>query len=347
MEFQKQIENRFIKYKWDKIKLENLCDNKNDKKLKLNNTQQFVTEYFSPNNKNGMFLWHSVGSGKTLSAVSIVKKFQDLGYNALWVTRTTLKQDINKALEMLPLNKKLTMLSYKQFSNIAKRKGESYTKLIQSAKKLNQNTEDPLYKTVVIIDEAHKLYTKDLKPQEMHNIGAIQGMIHDSYDKSGKNALKLVLMSATPITADPLEIVKLFNLIIENPQERFETKTFKAEYLNEKGDFKKDSVKDFQTKIKDLVSYIDMSKDPRKFAQVKTSEIFVPMSTPRFSKDFDQSLKNCNNSFDFCKSVLKLSSGECKQQLKSCKDEISENKKIYKNSKYQVKMLKEKCNMSF
>ena len=37
---------------------------------------------------------------------------------------------------------------------------------MERAKKSNPQTNDPFYKTIVIIDEAHKLYTKDLKTQE-------------------------------------------------------------------------------------------------------------------------------------------------------------------------------------
>ncbi|MEC8042546.1 MAG: hypothetical protein VX181_17900, partial [Pseudomonadota bacterium] len=41
--------------------------------------------------------WHSVGTGKTCSGVSIASSsFEREGYTILWVTRTTLKGDVWK-----------------------------------------------------------------------------------------------------------------------------------------------------------------------------------------------------------------------------------------------------------
>lgn len=344
-ELQNNILSKFKNLKWDDPKKKNACDfiskkTKSDK-LTLNNTQKFVSQYLKPSNPNGILLWHSVGSGKTLTAVATLKEFEKQGYNTLWITRTTLKKDLQKALDMLPLDKKLFTLSYKQFSNIAKRKGANYKFLIERAHTLNKNTDDPLYKTIVVIDEAHKLYTKDLKPQEMHDINAIQKMIFNSYDSS--KPCKIILMSATPITSDPLEIIKLFNLIIEDDVNRFDLKDFKKSYLNEKGEFTDIGKEVFQDRIKDLVSYIDMSKDPSKFAQVEYNEILVPISSPEFDIGFLENPNICEDEYKYCRKILELPVLTCKKQLKECKSTISKNKKFYKTAKYQSKLMYERC----
>lgn len=345
-DLQKQIQEKFKEYAWDNIKIKNQCDAGFGGKITLSNTQKFITKFFQPENPNGILLWHSVGSGKTLTAVSVLKHFETRGFNTLWITRTTLKKDLNKALEMIPLSKSLTVLSYKQFSNIGKRKGELYNKLMKKAQKLNPDTKDPLYRTVVVIDECHKLYTKDLKPQEMHDIKSIQKMIFESYEKSKDVSCKVVLMSATPITSNPLEIINLFNLIIEQPFNRFDLNTFKNDYLTDDGQFTKNGRSYFKDIIKDLVSYIDMSKDPRKFAQIKYNEIYVPYSFPNFSQDFTEDKNKCEKAMVYCKDILKLDSETCKDNLKNCRADVEENKKIYKNSKFQSKLLKEKCNLT-
>ena len=77
-QFQKEIYEKFKKYMWPEIKLENQCETTNTN-FELNPTQEFVSRYIQPTTKNGMLLWHSVGSGKTLSALAIVKNFEKQG----------------------------------------------------------------------------------------------------------------------------------------------------------------------------------------------------------------------------------------------------------------------------
>lgn len=44
-----------------------------------------------------MLLWHSVGTGKTCTAIATESStFEREGYTILWVTRTTLKADVWK-----------------------------------------------------------------------------------------------------------------------------------------------------------------------------------------------------------------------------------------------------------
>jgi hypothetical protein len=242
---------------------------------------------------------------------------------------------------MIPLSKRLIAISYKQFSNIGKKTGNLYRFLLEKAQAIYKNTTDPLYKTIIIIDEVHKLYTKDLKPQEMHDIGLIEKMIHDSYRESTRNACKVILMSATPITSDPMEIISLFNLIIRKPMNRFNLNTFKSTYLKEDGHFSEEGKRSFQDHIKDLVSYIDLSKDPRKFAQVNFTEILVPVSKPENLKLKD----NCDEVYKTCVHVLGMTAAECKKEMQKCKQIVRRDKKIYKESKFQTRMLEEKCNV--
>lgn len=43
-------------------------------------------------------------------------------------------------------------------------------------------------------------------------------MIQKSYSASGKESLRLLLMSATPITEDPMSSIKILNLLLENDE---------------------------------------------------------------------------------------------------------------------------------
>lgn len=337
--FQEQVAKIYEKFSYPKIEVINNCNIK--RKFILSPTQQLISKYFTYKNPNGILLYHSIGSGKTLTGVNLLKHFESKNYNTLWVTRTTLRKDLEKATDMIKL-KPLTVISYKQFSNICKRKGENYRKLITKAKKLNSNTMDPFYKTIIIIDEAHKLYTKDLKAQEMHDINVIEKMIHESYETSASNRAKVVLMSATPITEDALEVVKLFNIIITKKEDRFEVDNFKQEYLDEKCLFTDNGKKKFNDKTKGIISFIDMAKDPTKFAQTIYKNIIVPISVQ--PKELDTELGYCKKEYKICR-IVDIKNKDCAEIMKKCSKRITNNKKIIKQNPYQLQELKDKCNL--
>lgn len=340
--FIKQINKTFSKYKLDKPKLIQDCANQ-DGKFKLSLPQQFISEYYTPKNPNGLLLYLSIGAGKTLAAVNLIKHFISYKANVIWVTRTTLKKDLDKALTLLPIPGVLTRFSYKQFSNIAKRKGENYKKLMEKAHKLNPKTNDPLYRTLVIIDEAHKLYTKDLKIQELHDINAIQKMVYDSYSDSGINRARLVLMSATPITENPEEILHLFNLIITNPKERIDIEKLKKDYIHSDGRFTSKGKEYFIEKIKGLVSYLDTSKDPSKFAQVRYNEVLVPISE---KPDVPTAEDYCNKHYKICLDN-ENDKRDCIDNKTKCKELIKNNALLISKNKYQIDILKDKCSITF
>jgi hypothetical protein len=345
--YQKDIYKTFFKYKWDKPVLENQCIIKNDKQLILNPTQQFVYRFVQPSNQNGILLYHSVGSGKTLSAIAIIKNFEKQGYNTLFVTRKSLRKDVEKGLALLPLKHPLTVISYKQFSNLVLLKTKLYYSMLEKARKIDPTTDDPLLKTIIIIDEVHKLFTNgDLLAQETHNIEIIKEMIYNSYkNKIHKKRCKIVLLSATPITQDPLEIINLFNLIIVNPENRFEIDTFKQKYLTTSGYFSKEGLINFKNKIKDLVSYIDISKNPNQFAQVAYQEILVPVSVPKFQEILDNGKNRCHEDYKYCKK-LNLSEKECQKIKLSCLKEFEKYKALANEFSYQNIALRNRCGVN-
>ena len=77
--FQKKIAKEYKAYKWGKIKLENQCKikQKNNEKFKPNNTQSFISEWYPTTNDNGLLLYHSVGSGKTITGLMLAQKFEE------------------------------------------------------------------------------------------------------------------------------------------------------------------------------------------------------------------------------------------------------------------------------
>jgi len=273
--------------------------------MSLNPTQDFVRTFFTPQSPyKGLLLFHSVGTGKTCSAIATATaSFEQEGYTILWVTRTTLKSDVYKNMfddvchlilaekmkqglvmpEDLTRRKKLLSknwiepISYKTFSNLLTPGGhnEYMDRLIQ-----RNGTTDILKKTLIIIDEAHKLYGGDLKAGERPDMAVMERLLQKSYDVSGKDSAKLLIMTATPFTNSPMELFQLINLCKETPSEHIETdlRTFRRNYMNADSLLTDAGVKKLADKLCGYISYLNREQDPTQFAQPIMIEVPVIMS---------------------------------------------------------------------
>jgi|UniRef100_A0A6C0LXS3 hypothetical protein len=356
----KYIDKHFASYKWDNIDIINKCvsisddivkDKKDYKLVSFSNTQNFVQKFLTPQSPyKGMFLFHSVGSGKTCTAISTATNtFDREGYKILWVTRHTLKEDIWKNMfgdvcniiiqerlkngEILPSTKAKRMeflgknwlmpISYKQFTNLIKGKNKYYKQMVG----LN-GSEDPFRKTLIIIDEIHKIYSSSLSALEKPNPEVLQSMIQNSYKVSGKDSLKLLLMTATPITDDYMSSVKILNLLLENI-ERFpeDFENFKKMFCNENGLFTENGSNEFMNRITGLVSYIDRTNDRSQFAYPVINDILIDVNRQHNN---DNGLSEINKNINEYENKLK------DENLK--KDEIKELKKMITNMKKEKKV---------
>jgi len=303
-DMRRYIHDNFNYLKITNIDFKNECDNKEleNQIVKLNNTQEFVSKFFTSDSfYKGMLLWHSVGSGKTCSAIATASNsFEKNNYTILWVTRHTLKDDVWKNMfdktcsysikakieKGIKIPRKVDTaklkyvdykwiepLSYKQFTNLIAGKNNFYEQMITR----NSKT-DPFYKTLIIIDEAHKLYAEDTPANERPDLNLLKKAIYNSYKVSGKNSCKLLLMSATPYTNDPMQLFKLLNLLKQDDYfpENFED--FQKEYLDENTyEFIKKS--EFLDKITGYISYLNKEKDVRQFAYPVIYDKYVNITT--------------------------------------------------------------------
>jgi hypothetical protein len=309
------IKTNYVKdFTWGEIKVENKCvEPKPNEQLggdsrimSLNPTQDFVRTFFTPASPyKGLLLFHSVGTGKTCSAIATAtSSFEQEGYTVLWVTRTTLKSDVYKNMfddvchiilaekmkqggltmpEDLTRRKKLLSknwiepISYKTFSNLLTpgSHNEYMDKLIQ-----RNGTADILKKTLIIIDEAHKLYGGDLKAAERPDMAVMERLLQKSYDISGKDSARLLIMTATPFTNSPMELFQLINLCKESPAEKINTdlKEFKRTYMNADALLTDAGVKKLADKLSGYISYLNREQDPTQFAQPIMIEVPVIMS---------------------------------------------------------------------
>jgi len=198
---QKKIGEKYRTLKWRQGIVKNDCEDKKKKKTRLtfHNSQLFLKDYFTPRNiQKGMIINHSVGAGKTCSAVAVGSNFDKRGYKILWVTQHKLKNDMWKNIlgnfschegyrhfqdnYDIPDNfdkqkrvfHKITKkrwyppITYKQFSNALLKKNQLGLDLYK------KNEEDPLKKILVIIDESHNLFNKLLPKHQKPNISIIR-----------------------------------------------------------------------------------------------------------------------------------------------------------------------------
>ena len=311
----KYIKDNYSQYKWEDVKMENMCGGASTV-MKFTPTQDFIRHYFTPeNDRKGILLYNSVGTGKTCSAIATAtSSFEKEGYTILWVTRNTLKNDIWKNMfdqvcsisikdkieaginipniqkeRMRLLSKAWSIrpMSYKQFSNLVSAKNSMYAALVK-----RNGAEDPLRKTLIIIDEAHKLYgDSGLSTLEQPDMVRFHDAVMRSYEVSGRDSCRLMLMTATPITKSPLEIVKMLNLCRERYmriEDDFET--FAETYLDHAGHFTAPGRTQFLNNIAGYISYLNREKDARSFAQPIIKFIKVEMlDTPLF-REYDARL---------------------------------------------------------
>jgi hypothetical protein len=300
------IKDRFSKYTWPKVKFENQCKMEGGapKIVELTPSQDFTRLYFQPPSAyKGLLLDYSTGSGKTCSAIAIASSsWETAGYTILYVTRHTLKVDVYKNMfrdvcsqtikrEIIkeeinipdgPLKSPSRMLpdgwmqpiSFKQLSNACLRKNDVYREL-----KNKNGEEDPFKKTLLIIDEAHKMYSTDIVGSERPNTNAIVEAIQHSYKVSGKDSVRLLLMTATPYTTRPMDFVRLMNLMKEEKEQLpIDFNKFYEEYLDDDGSFSTAGKRFFTNDITGYVSYLNRSNDARQFAYPVFHQEVVPMS---------------------------------------------------------------------
>jgi hypothetical protein len=356
LEMREHILREFADCKWPEVSIENRCEQQQGGTSIVNftPTQEFIMDYFKPTNPyKGMLLYQSVGTGKTCTAIATAtNSFEKENYTILWVTRHTLKSDIwknmfnqvcsivfqEKLQEGLNMPKELKdqkkllppnwvePISYKQFSNFLSGRNKKLEKIITD----RNGHDDPLHKTLIIIDEAHKLYAPDVPAAERPNVDVLRKMIHTSYKKSGPDSARVLLMSATPYTADPMELIKLLNILREEDDQFPETfEDFKRAFLDDTGRFTTKGAAYFIRAINGYISYLNREKDVRQFAYPILKEINVSISqTPQSNEKLENELSAYEKMLEMYQGVINEQvpqdiiyyRNNYKEETKICKD---------------------------
>ena len=295
-----------------------------------------------------------MGSGKTCSAIATAtKSFDKENYTILWVTRHTLKEDIwknmfekicnikiremvangakipsKKSDKMALLGKNwLPPISYKQFTNLIKGKNKYYDEMVK-----RNGKEDPFKNTLVIIDEIHKIYSNTLAKLEKPDPKILSDMIQKSYTISQKNSVRLLLMTATPITEDPLSAIKILNLLLEG-DDRFteDFEEFKSSYCNENGLISDVGTLYIINKITGLISFIDRGADISQFAYPVINDVILNI------KSNDGSLNKKKDEANERMIILDNAIEDLTQKIANKKEYTKEDLLLFKEELKQLK----------
>lgn len=355
-QMRRYIADHFSAFEYPPLKLENKCvGGGNGNIVTFTPTQDFVRHYFQPQSAyKGILLHHSVGTGKTCTAIATATTSFDVeNYTILWVTRHTLKSDIWKnmfgqvcSLDVqerikngLVLPNKigskfryisgnwLEPISYKQFSNMLLKRNKIYNEMVR-----RNGEEDPLKKTLLIIDEAHKLYSPTVAKSEQPDTEILEKMIQGSYDKSGDDSVRVLLMTATPFTEDGMEMIKLLNLLRQKDHFPVDFNKFSQKYLDDGGYFTKSGLKEFQDDVSGYISYLNRSQDARNFAHPVIQNVSVNMSYEK--EDVKQNSAKISKE---SRAHMKEVRGEVRMLKKEQKEFYKQNKGAVKDCKYRVK----------
>jgi hypothetical protein len=239
----------------------------------------------------------------------------------------------NERMKLLSKSWKIRPMSYKQFSNLVSKKNKYYSDLV----KIN-GEQDPLHKTLIIIDEAHKLYGgSDLSSLEKPDMNALHRSLMNSYLVSGAQSVKLLLMTATPITQSPMELIQLLNLLrLPDAQFPEQFHAFSEKYLNEEGLFTEQGRELFLNEMSGYISYLNREKDARQFSQPIIQEIKVPLISEKDKYLIDTYDKN------YIKDFFEGNIHDLKTEIDKQSKQIDEDLKDLDTGKFMF--LENKCN---
>ena len=160
--------------------------------LKLQNHQLNVVDFFNKDKTRGLLVFHDVGTGKTLTAVTASQCFleKNPNNNVIIITPTSLQKNFIKELERYGADPNDNRYKYFTIHGI------------NNALTNNVITCDFFKNSLLIIDECHNLRKEDRQSKLAHNIITC-----------AKESKKVLLLTATPLINGPHEIINLISLV--------------------------------------------------------------------------------------------------------------------------------------
>jgi hypothetical protein len=174
--------------------------------------QRYVYNYMVNTNNRGLLLFHAVGTGKTITSVSIAEEFRKLNKDIIIISSKSLQANYKKEIHTYnkKINNEITDNELDEITNKYKFVTNNSKNMISS---LNSNIENILNNVnkvnlenkIIIVDEAHNLFNS------ISNGSKIANEFYDLIMNTKK--IKLLFLTGTPIINDPFEIAIAFNML--------------------------------------------------------------------------------------------------------------------------------------
>ena len=177
-------------------------------KLPLNDHQKKVVEFLERDKVRGLLVVHGVGTGKTLTGVTVSQCFLDKypKSEVFVVTPTSLQENFKKELAAYHGKKEYKDKRYRFYTI------QGFTHAFKKGTLGPKDCEDAL----LIIDEAHNIRTQiseDDKNIDKCTNKTLTGVNARSLIEASKHARKVLLLSATPLINRPCELINLMSII--------------------------------------------------------------------------------------------------------------------------------------
>lgn len=235
----------------------------------LTKYQKTISRFFSSYTPyNGLLLVHSMGTGKTCSAIGAIEQIKNESNS---FTGAVIFGKGDKILDnfITELVEKCTAGQYKdqRYNNldssgklrVSRKKIASFYSLntfTKFAKSIKDSSDFELIKEfsnkIIVIDEVHNLRIQD-EANSVENYRHFHRFLHVI-----KNC-KILLLSGTPMKDTPQEIASVMNLILPIEDQFPEEMNFLAEYMVHEDDVWKmrpNKIQDFKNKIRGRVSFL-------------------------------------------------------------------------------------------
>lgn len=263
-------------------------------KFKPMNHQLFMARFLSQyTHYDKILVFHDVGAGKSCLASLVVetaKAQNEKLYSALFLVKNDkLQKNITNEIATIctdgkyipdPIDAKTGIpISTEQRvarlnKNIRQNYSiETYEKLAKQLKHLKDEfIKQTFSNRIIIIDEIHNIRPQYKKEDKLDIYNEIWRLLHLVEN------CKIMIMTATPIRDNPIEIANIMNLLLPYDKQ-FDVDTFIDDYFDKNDDslaVKQDMRDDFKSKITGIVSYVRaMSSNVKKIYNGRVIKEFV------------------------------------------------------------------------
>lgn len=190
--------------------------------------------------------------------------------------------------------------------------------LLQSWMNKAPSSSDMFYRTLVVVDEAHNLRTKELDEKEQRELDRMFGQYRGrdliseafwhSYRVSGSESVKVLLLTATPMKSSAQELFYLLNLGQPDPAWRLparETDDVTSYVDLDSGQVLRPVLEKFQQCAQGKVYYLEANRDASRFSRKVMSDV-IDVKYPSFVRDeWEEQLKGAQGDAKAIRDVVR------------------------------------------